>query len=101
MVITPKSVAIIGQGYVGLPLAMAACRAGWSVTGIDVSKSIVQALNAGASHVEDVSDSELRQALDEGLYQVSTSGESVSKSEITIICVPTPLNKRGFQISHI
>jgi UDP-N-acetyl-D-glucosamine dehydrogenase len=94
VVITPKSVAIIGQGYVGLPLAMAACRAGWSVTGIDVSKSIVQALNAGVSHVEDVSDSELRQALDKGLYQASTSGELVNKSEITIICVPTPLDQK-------
>jgi UDP-N-acetyl-D-glucosamine dehydrogenase len=95
VVITPKSVAIIGQGYVGLPLAMAACGAGWSVTGIDVSKSIVQALNAGVSHVEDVSDSELRQALDKGLYQASTSGELVSKSEIAIICVPTPLDQKG------
>jgi len=95
VVITPKSVAIIGQGYVGLPLAMAACRAGWSVTGIDVSKSIVQALNAGASHVEDVSNHELREALDKGLYQVSTSGALVSKSEIAIICVSTPLDEKG------
>ena len=95
MVITPKSVAIIGQGYVGLPLAMAACRAGWSVTGIDVSKTIVQSLNIGVSHVEDVSDSELRQALDKGLYQASTSSELVSKSEIAIICVPTPLDEKG------
>jgi UDP-N-acetyl-D-glucosamine dehydrogenase len=95
VVITPKSVAIIGQGYVGLPLAMAACRAGWSVTGIDVSKSIVQALNAGASHVEDVSNQELREALDKGLYQASTSGDSVTKSEIAIICVPTPLDEKG------
>ncbi|MBM3938216.1 MAG: nucleotide sugar dehydrogenase, partial [Sphingomonadales bacterium] len=74
---------------------MAACRAGWRVTGIDVSKSIVQALSCGISHVEDVSDSELRQALDKGLYQVSTSGELVSKSEIAIICVPTPLDQKG------
>ncbi len=95
MVITPKSVAIIGQGYVGLPLAMAACRAGWSVTGIDVSKTIVQALNVGASHVEDVSNAELRDALDKGLYQASTSGDSVSKSDIAIICVPTPLDEKG------
>jgi len=95
VVITPKSVAIIGQGYVGLPLAMAACRAGWRVTGIDVSKTIVQALNAGASHVEDVSNVELRKALDKGLYQASTSGELVSKSDIAIICVPTPLDEKG------
>jgi UDP-N-acetyl-D-glucosamine dehydrogenase len=95
VVITPKSVAIIGQGYVGLPLAMAACRAGWSVTGIDVSKSIVLALSAGVSHVEDVSNVELRDALDKGIYQVSTSGELVSKSEIAIICVPTPLDEKG------
>jgi UDP-N-acetyl-D-glucosamine dehydrogenase len=94
VVITPKSVAIIGQGYVGLPLAMAACRAGWSVTGIDVSKSIVQALNAGVSHVEDVSNAELKHALDKGLYQASISGELVSKSEIAIICVPTPLDQK-------
>ena len=50
-------VSIVGQGYVGLPLAMAAVKAGWDVTGIDVSAKNVESLNAGKSHIEDVSDS--------------------------------------------
>jgi UDP-N-acetyl-D-glucosamine dehydrogenase len=91
-----KSVTIIGQGYVGLPLAMAACRAGWSVTGIDVSKTIVHSLSSGISHVEDVSNQELLEFLDKGSYTASTSLETASESEVYVICVPTPLDENGF-----
>ena len=96
MAISSKSVTIIGQGYVGLPLAMAACRAGWSVTGIDVSKTIVHSLSSGISHVEDVSNQELLEFLDKGSYTASTSLETASESEVYVICVPTPLDENGF-----
>jgi UDP-N-acetyl-D-glucosamine dehydrogenase len=90
-----KSVSIVGQGYVGLPLAMAAVSAGWRVRGIDVSRRIVDSLNSGKSHVEDVSSEDLQRALSEGLYEASDSGESSSETEICIICVPTPLDEKS------
>ena len=92
---TSMKVSIVGQGYVGLPLAMAAVRAGLLVTGIDVSAPIIERLNQGRSHVEDISNQELQAALDSGLYRSSTSGELVSKADICVICVPTPLDVNG------
>lgn len=92
---TGHKVAVVGQGYVGLPLAMAATSAGWHVTGIDVSSRIVDGLNAGKSHVEDVSDSELKSAIDRNLYLATTKGKVASDSDICIICVPTPLDAAG------
>ena len=72
-----KRVSIVGQGYVGLPLSMAAVKAGYNVTGIDVSPVIIENLNKGKSHVEDVSDRELKNALDLDLYRCTNSGNLV------------------------
>lgn len=90
----PQNIVIVGQGYVGLPLAMSAVKAGWTVTGIDKSIEIVNSLQRGISHIEDVSDEEVQQAISSGFYTVSQSSESVSKSKICIFCVPTPINER-------
>jgi len=90
-----KRVSIVGQGYVGLPLAMAAIRSGWHVTGIDVSLRIVDGLNSGISHVEDVTNEELQKAINAGLYKATNNGGVAADSEICIICVPTPLDANG------
>jgi UDP-N-acetyl-D-glucosamine dehydrogenase len=90
-----QRVSIVGQGYVGLPLSMAAVRAGIHVTGIDVATEIVDNLNGGQSHVEDVSNQELKAAIDSKLYRSSSSGEVASEAEICVICVPTPLDENG------
>jgi len=90
-----KRVSIVGQGYVGLPLAMAAIRSGWHVTGIDVSLRIVDGLNSGISHVEDVTNEELQKAINAGLYKATNNGGVAADSEICIICVPTPLDVNG------
>lgn len=90
-----KRVSIVGQGYVGLPLAMAAMRSGWHVTGIDVSLRIVDGLNSGISHVEDVTNEELQKAINAGLYKATNNGGVAADSEICIICVPTPLDAKG------
>lgn len=90
-----RHISIVGQGYVGLPLAMAATRAGWHVTGIDVSQRIVDGLNSGVSHVEDVTNEDLMKAIHAGLYEARIDGGQVSDSEICIICVPTPLSSQG------
>jgi UDP-N-acetyl-D-glucosamine dehydrogenase len=87
-----KVLAIIGQGYVGLPLAMAAVDAGWSVIGIEKSASRVQQLNSGSSPVEDISDTRLAAAIGAEKYVASNNPADVSAASVVTICVPTPLN---------
>jgi UDP-N-acetyl-D-glucosamine dehydrogenase len=87
-----KVLAIIGQGYVGLPLAMAAVDAGWTVIGIEKSGSRVDQLNAGSSPVEDISDSRLAKAIVANKYVASNDPAKVVAASVVTICVPTPLN---------
>lgn len=90
---TPRNriLAIIGQGYVGLPLAMAAVDAGWSVIGIDNFEAKVAQINSGSSPVEDISDIQLQAALANGVYKASTDFSLVGQASVITICVPTPL----------
>ncbi len=89
-----RVLAIIGQGYVGLPLAMAAVDAGWTVVGIDNFEAKVAQINSGKSPVEDISDTELQAALTSGAYRASTDFSSVAKASVITICVPTPLDEK-------
>jgi len=86
--------AIIGQGYVGLPLAMAAVDAGWTVIGIDNFEAKVSQLNSGSSPVEDISDQQLQAAISKGAYKASTDFSKVSQASVITICVPTPLDEK-------
>jgi UDP-N-acetyl-D-glucosamine dehydrogenase len=88
-----KVLAIIGQGYVGLPLAMAAVDAGWSVIGIEKSASRVDQLNSGSSPVEDISDSRLAKAIKDNKYVASNDPSGINSASVVTICVPTPLNE--------
>ena len=88
-----KTLAIIGQGYVGLPLAMAAVDAGWSVIGIEKSALRVDQLNSGSSPVEDISDSRLAAAIRAKKYVASNNPAEVSVASVVTICVPTPLDE--------
>ena len=87
-------VAIVGQGYVGLPLAMAAVGAGHSVVGIDSDAGLVASLSAGVSVIEDVSNTELAAALKSG-YSASSSFSAVGDCSVVVVCVPTPLDEAG------
>ena len=89
-----RILAIIGQGYVGLPLAMAAVDAGWTVIGIDNFEAKVAQINSGKSPVEDISDTQLQAALTSGAYRASTDFSSVAKASVITICVPTPLDEK-------
>jgi UDP-N-acetyl-D-glucosamine dehydrogenase len=89
-----RILAIIGQGYVGLPLAMAAVDAGWTVIGIDNFEAKVAQINSGKSPVEDISDIQLQTALASGAYGASTDFSAVAKASVITICVPTPLNDK-------
>jgi UDP-N-acetyl-D-glucosamine dehydrogenase len=88
-----KVLAIVGQGYVGLPLAMAAVDAGWSVIGIEKSASRVAQLNSGSSPVEDISDARLAKAIAANKFLASNDPSDVSAASVVTICVPTPLDE--------
>jgi UDP-N-acetyl-D-glucosamine dehydrogenase len=86
--------AIIGQGYVGLPLAMAAVDAGWTVIGVDNFEAKVAMINGGLSPVEDISNPQLQAAITKGAYRATTDYSSVSQASVITICVPTPLDEK-------
>lgn len=88
----PQILAIIGQGYVGLPLAMAAVDAGWTVIGVDNFGAKVAQINGGSSPVEDISDAQLQAAISKGSYRATTDYSAVSQASVITICVPTPLD---------
>ena len=86
-------IAVIGQGYVGLPLALEYARAGFTAVGIDNDPDRVAALNLGQSPTPDVTDEELRELLASGRYAASGDFRMLAASDVVIICVPTPLRK--------
>jgi len=87
-IITP-----VGLGYVGLPLSMAFCEAGYRVIGVDVDQRKVDGIRQGCSPIEDVSDETLKQHLDSGAFAPSTAYEDLAEAHSISICVPTPLRK--------
>ena len=89
-----QTLAIIGQGYVGLPLAMAAVDAGWTVIGVDNFEAKVSQINSGSSPVEDISDEKLQSAMAKGAYKATTDFSAVSEASVITICVPTPLDEK-------
>lgn len=88
------SLVVIGLGYVGLPLVIAACSSGLHVTGLDTSVSVVGNLNRGMSHVDDVSDQDVQTAIQTG-FTATTDPSCISTSNVVVVCVPTPLKKNG------
>ncbi|MBN7762748.1 nucleotide sugar dehydrogenase [Nitratireductor aquibiodomus] len=85
---------IIGLGYVGLPLAVAAAKAGYSVVGLDVDQAKVEKLNAGESYIEAVPEAALREQLEVGRFEASADFARLSSCDVVVICVPTPLTKQ-------
>ena len=94
-------VVIIGQGYVGLPLAVAAATAGWRVIGLDHSNDVVAALNAGRSHVNDVPDEQLAPLVASDAYRASADASVVAAADVIVICVPTPYHNDAPDLSHV
>jgi UDP-N-acetyl-D-glucosamine dehydrogenase len=87
--------AVIGQGYVGLPLSVSLAKFGHQVVGIDVDAERVKSLNQGFSPIEDVPSSDLEMILESSRYIASTDYSTVTNCEVVIICVPTPLTAAG------
>jgi len=95
-------VSIVGQGYVGLPLAIAAVQAGHDVVGIDLDTQLTEKLASGKSPIGDLSDSQIVGALKTERYSLENSFNSVKNSDVVVICVPTPLdNARKPDLSYL
>jgi UDP-N-acetyl-D-glucosamine dehydrogenase len=102
--ITERSahVAVIGLGYVGLPLAIEFARAGYRVTGIDTDAEKVREINACRSHVQDVENAELRSVIKPGRLVATDDFAVLRDMDAISICVPTPLSKtKDPDISYI
>src|SRR5579871_6322975 len=86
-------VGIVGLGYVGLPLAVEFAKAGFSVTGIDISEQKVGHVNAGDSYIGDIPSSVLAPLVESGKLRATTDFSAVAELDTINICVPTPLRK--------
>ena len=93
-------VAVLGQGYVGLPVAMRAADAGFGVVGFDVSEARIGALRDGRSYVEDIADEEIAAALASG-YVATTDVAGLADFDVAVITVPTPLREGAPDLSYV
>jgi UDP-N-acetyl-D-glucosamine dehydrogenase len=95
-------IAIVGLGYVGLPLSLQFARSDTEVLGLDIDQAKVQALMDGRSYIKHIESSAIAEAVQAGTFSASTDFSRVREAEAVIICVPTPLNKnREPDISYI
>ena len=95
-------VAIIGQGYVGLTIAVGAAGAGHVVVGFDVNEGLVSQLNLGKSHIEGIRDSQLKKYISKGSFSASSDPTALDGSEVIVIAVPTPLDEtRNPDLSYV
>ena len=85
-------IAIIGQGYVGLTIAVGAAGADHKVVGFDVNSGLVEDLNSGKSHIEGISDPQLAGFISSGLFTASVDPSVLEGSDVIVIAVPTPLD---------
>jgi len=86
-----QKVAIIGLGYVGLPLAVAAANSNFLVSGVDADEMKVLGVNNGISNIEDIADLDLKKLVLDGVLTASTDFSVIKEVQIVLICVPTPL----------
>jgi nucleotide sugar dehydrogenase len=93
-------VLIVGQGYVGLPVAMRAVEMGFPVVGLDASVQRAEALASGRSYVSDVPDEQLRAALERGYRSVSDAADT-GPFDIAVISVPTPLREGAPDLTYV
>ena len=85
-------ITVVGQGYVGLPLAIEASKAGFTVYGMDNNKEKIKFLNDGKSIIEDLTDEVIKKSIESKNYMPTTNPEVIAQSQVVLICVPTPLS---------
>src|SRR5436190_19198408 len=96
------NVAIIGLGYVGLPLAVEFANAGFNVTGIDLDEQKIRSIGEGRSYIKDVKDEAIGRVVETGKLRATTDLAALCEADSISICVPTPLRKtKDPDISYI
>ena len=95
-------IVVVGLGYVGLPIATAAARSGYSVIGIDLNQEKVNKINSGRSPIEDIEDREILDLINLGLLKAHSDFLQVKNADVVLICVPTPLTSdHGPDLSNL
>src|ERR1035438_1658053 len=95
-------IAVVGLGYVGLPLGLQFARSGLRVIGLDIDTAKVAALNAGKSYIHHIQPQAIQEQVAKGRFVASSDFARVREVQAAIICVPTPLNRnREPDISYI
>lgn len=87
-------IAVVGLGYVGLPLAIEFVKKGFSVLGIDIDKDRINHIRRKESYITDITDSQLRQVLDSRRFSTAGNFDRLQETDVIIICVPTPLKRK-------
>jgi nucleotide sugar dehydrogenase len=96
-----ERVVVIGQGYVGLPVAVRAAEVGYAVLGFDLDVGRVAGLARGVSHVEDISADRLGAVMADGSYRVSSDARDLAGFDIAVVSVPTPMSEGVPDLSYI
>jgi UDP-N-acetyl-D-glucosamine dehydrogenase len=98
----PVTAGVIGLGYVGLPLCVEMAREGVRVIGFDVNQGVVDGINAGLSHIQDVPTAEVAEYRQRGLLEATADMARLAECDVISVCVPTPLSKtRDPDVSYI
>ena len=99
--IAGRKVLVVGQGYVGLPLAVRAAQVGHDVVGYDVDDSRIKRLAIGESYVEDIPSTVLAEVLTSGRFQPASDGQACADFDVAVVTVPTPLREGAPDLSYI
>lgn len=94
-------VVVVGQGYVGLPVAIRAAEVGFNVVGFDIDKDRIDLLKRAKTFIDDISDVQLAAAISSGRYMPTSDHEMLSGFDIAVVCVPTPLRDGAPDLSCI
>jgi UDP-N-acetyl-D-glucosamine dehydrogenase len=88
-----STIAVVGLGYVGLPLATVIAEAGYKVIGFDLNPTVCANINAGKSHIKDIPTKRLQPLVEQGALEATSDFQQLQECVAISICVPTPLNK--------
>jgi UDP-N-acetyl-D-glucosamine dehydrogenase len=86
-----KKIAVIGLGYVGLPLAISAAKSGYDVVGVDTNSKIADMINSGLSPIKDISDLEVLEQITSKKFRATSNFKGIANIDVFVVCVPTPL----------
>ncbi|HSM66082.1 MAG TPA: nucleotide sugar dehydrogenase, partial [Ilumatobacteraceae bacterium] len=96
-----QTVVVVGQGYVGLPLAMRAVEVGFDVVGFDLDEAKISGLRVGRSHIDDITDADVGRALATGRYRPTMEPAELDRFDVAVNTVPTPLREGVPDLSFI